>query len=711
MKPNDGSWKVARKYLHVARRASNSLPSREGICHFNIKMNAFFRTALLALPLAFSAPVFAAGSDLPALNPAIFTSKNAPAGAIWLDSLDLANFVQGHGKAMAAESISDKPLTMAGVVYPHGVGTHAESRANIDLKGNAVRFATMFGIDAETKDKGSAALRITVDGQLRLETPTMRGGQPPIKVDVDLRGAQTMRLEVLSGVDASWAHGDLAGAVLFLTPAAIKEGEAAFPILVPPPPQAAGKLPPFRSAPPQPRINGTRLVGASPGKPFLHLIPATGRGPLVYSAQNLPEGLSLDAKTGIISGRIARAGNYSVQLGVKGPAGSDRRILRIECGPNKLALTPILGWNAWSVFGEWVTARGVAEQADWMVKSGLAARGWQYIIIDDTWQSRRDADGTIGANRRFGSMKSLSEYVHSKGLKIGLLSAATPGTCSGFAGSAGWEEKDAALYERWGIDFVKYDWCPDDARKGAAKREEIIESYKKMRQALDKTNRDIVLSMVTYNFGGDPPSLGREAGAQMWRTSSGIIDSWDSLSSVAFGQEGHVGKSGPGGWADFGPLMVGRFTPRNPHFSNLKPDEQKLQVTAWVVGASPMVITCDMSQLDPNNFYRLGSALLLNPEVLEVHQDELGRPAKVLRGGDLQVWTRELAGGRVAVGIFNRRWGKERVTISMSDLGLSGAQPVRDLWAGKELGPPAGEFTVEVPSHGAHLLVAGPPAP
>lgn len=659
------------------------------------------RSALLLASVAVSVPAFA--QDVGAL----ISGKQAPPNAVWLETLDLKNISQGWGEPGVAESVKDQPLTIKGRVFAHGVGTHARALLTADLKGNATRFATFFGVDDETRGLGSVSMRVLVDGQVKFQSAEVKGGDAPLLVDVDLRGAQEMRLEITEGENANEDHADLGGAAIFLTPAAFKQGEAAFPILPPPPPRAASEVPPVLSAPLSPQINGARIAGVSPNKPFLYLIATTGKGPLTFSARSLPAGLSLDAKTGIISGRIAQPGTYEVTLEAKGPLGIDSKPLRIVCGAGKMALTPILGWNAWSVFGEWVTARDVAKQADFLVESGLAARGWQYVMVDDTWQSRRDADGTLGANRRFGSMKSLCEYVHSKGLKIGLASSATPNSCNGFAGSAGWEDKDAALYARWGIDLVKYDWCPESAKKNDAKRDEMVAAFKKMRGALDKTDRDIALSMVTYGFGGPAPDLGRDSGAQMWRVSDGIIDTWESMSKVAFGQEGTLSRGGPGGWNDLGQLMVGRFTPRNAHFSNLSPDEQKLQVTAWAMAASPLIISCDLSQLDPSFFYRLATPLLTNTEMLAIDQDPLGQPATVVRAGEAQVWTRPLADGRLAVGLLNRGWGHQSIAASWDELKLSGPQRVRDVWAGRDMGMLDKEIKVDVKGRGASLFIVG----
>jgi alpha-galactosidase len=470
------------------------------------------------------------------------------------------------------------------------------------------------------------------------------------------------------------------------------------------------------------------LVGVSPGKPFLFRVPATGKAPLQFKATGLPAGLTLDAKTGIITGRVAQSGSYKATIRVKNSVGNDAEPLSIEVGPGKMMLTPMLGWNSSTVFGELVTAKLVAEQADFMISSGLAARGWNTIIVDDTWQSRREPDGTIGSNRRFGSMKSLVAYVHSLGLKFGLLSAATPLTPSGYAGSDGFEERDAKLYASWGVDVVKYDWGAESGRKEGTTREQVVAAYKRMRQALDKTDRDIALHVVNYGFGGSASEIGIESGAQMWTITESLIDASASLERALFNQPNNLSIGKPGRWNDLGQLKIGRFTPRNPRFSFLTPHEQKLQVTAWTIAQSPMILSADMSQLDPNGFYRIATPLLMNPEVLAIHQDASGKQAQRVAVPELdgdgkpvpppepnaqvwvnvQVWKRELADGRIAVAFLSRHPNPQRSEVTWANLGITGLKRVRDVWNRKDVGQLDTKLSVELPSRGAALFVIGP---
>ncbi len=188
-------------------------------------------------------------------------------------------------------------------------------------------------------------------------------------------------------------------------------------------------------------------------------MPASGEPPLEFGAENLPAGLTLDPRTGIISGSLAQAGTTVVAVTVKNPLGTARGNLTIVGGRHKLALTPPMGWNSWVIWAGVVTDEKVRAAADAMVKFGLAAHGFQYVNIDDTWAAPRNAKGEIQSNSRFPDMKALADYVHSKGLKLGIYSSPGPYSCGGYTGSYQHERQDAETFAKWGVDYLKYDWC------------------------------------------------------------------------------------------------------------------------------------------------------------------------------------------------------------------------------------------------------------
>jgi len=459
---------------------------------------------------------------------------------------------------------------------------------------------------------------------------------------------------------------------------------------------------------PVPRINGPKVFGVRPGSPIDFSIPATGARPITYAADQLPQGLSLDAERGRITGAIQKRGEYVVKLSARNELGESTRRFTIVVG-DRIALTPPLGWNSWNCFGSDVDDSKIRAAADAMVATGLADYGWTYINIDDCWMVRpdakdpllggtpRDANGMIRSNGRFPDMSSLGSYVHGKGLKLGIYSSPGPLTCAGFTGSYGFETQDARQFAAWGVDYLKYDWCSyGDVAKDLS-RPELRKPYSTMRSALDGVKRDIVYSLCQYGM-GDVWEWGAEVGGNSWRTTGDITDTWESMSGIGFGQAGIEKFAGPGHWNDPDMLVVGWVgwgSQLRP--TRLKPYEQITHITLWSLLASPLLIGCDLTRLD-----EFTTKLLTNDEVLEVNQDPLGRQARrASKDSTLEVWARELEDGSLAVGLFNRGESAAKVTARWEDLGLNGRRTVRDLWRQKDLGTVSTELTATVARHGA----------
>ena len=561
-------------------------------------------------------------------------------------------------------------------------------------------------MDDETDHKGSVVFSVRVDGKIAAQTPVLHGGDTPQKVSVDLTGAQKMTLLVADGGDGiNYDHADWGGALLTLVPGAAVKPEAL--TLTAAPPRLTMPAPD-----PHPAIHGPRLVGATPGKPFLFLIPATGDGPLVYAAKPLPAGLMVDAQTGIISGALAKAGTTPVTLTVRGPRGTAKRTLTIVGGAHKLALTPPLGWNSWNVWADHVDAGKVKDAADEMIAAGLARHGFQYVNIDDTWEAGhsenagRDAQGNIETNGKFPDMPGLAAYIHSKGLKIGIYSGPGPTTCGGYTASYQHEAQDAATYAKWGFDYLKYDWCSYDRVVHGDHTLPVLEKpYDVMGAALAAQPRDIVFSLCQYGM-GDVWKWGASTGGNSWRTTGDIEDNWGSLHSIYERQAGHEAYAGPGHWNDPDMLMVGIVGKGNVHPTRLTPNEQILHISMWCLLSSPLLIGCDMTKLDPFTL-----ALLTNDEALDINQDPLGKPAGLMskNAEDGEVWARPLFDGTHAVGLVNGDLEPHVLTVRWSDLGVTGPQPVRDLWLHENAGSFPGSYSVEVPPHGAVLLKIGRP--
>jgi alpha-galactosidase len=627
------------------------------------------------------------------------SAEALPPGALWLESLDISKMTQEYGEPHAGHSVDSRPLTLKGKVYPHGVGTHARSEFQVSLQGTATEFLSMVGVDDERTGSGSVTFQVWVDGKLAADSGVMHGGDTPKLLDIKLTGAKRLTLIVGDANDGiNDDHADWAGAMLLLAPGAKARPQAVGVPIEPPLPIASGHSP-------RPAIHGPRIVGTTPGHPFLFLIPATGEGPLTFSARNLPAGLTLDKQAGILSGTLRKAGTTDVEVTVRGPRGIARRTLRIVGGEHKLALTPPMGWNSWNVWAGAVDDAKVRAAADWMVKSGLAAHGFRYINIDDTWEAGRDANGEITSNEKFPDMKALAAYVHSKGLMLGIYSSPGPKTCGGYEGSYQHEVQDAKTYARWGIDYLKYDWCSyGDVATGEG-LEKLQKPYRVMREALDKADRDITFSLCQYGM-GDVWQWGGQIGGNCWRTTGDINDSWGSLQSIAFAQDGHEKFAGPGHWNDPDMLVVGKLGwGPSIHPTHLTPNEQITHITMWCLLSSPLLLGCDLSQLD-----KFTLDLMTNDEVLAINQDPLGKPAgRRAHDGMTEAWARPLWDGTIAVGLFNRGPQSAIVTAKWSDLGLTGRQPVRDLWQQKNLGMAQDVFRAQVPAHGAILLKIGRP--
>ena len=356
---------------------------------------------------------------------------------------------------------------------------------------------------------------------------------------------------------------------------------------------------------------------------------------------------------------------------------------------NGLAKTPPMGWNSWNRFAGRIDDKTVREIADAMVSSGMQKAGYVYVNIDDTWEAGRDANGNIQTNKKFPDMKALADYVHSKGLKLGIYSGPGPRTCAGFEGSYGHEAQDAKTYASWGIDYLKYDWC---SAGQIWKDEDMQAVYQKMGEALQASGRPIVYSLCQY--GRDHvETWGAAVGGNLWRTTGDIGDRWASMSSIGFDKQvGLDSYAGPGHWNDPDMLEIGN--------GGMSDTEYRTHMSLWSLLAAPLLAGNDVRTMTPAT-----RDILTNTEVIAIDQDPLGKEAKRLaKDGDLEVWARPLQNGDMAVGLFNRGSGEAKVTVTWQELGLSGSHKVRDLWAHADRGSAADNYSADVPSHGVVLI-------
>ena len=350
-----------------------------------------------------------------------------------------------------------------------------------------------------------------------------------------------------------------------------------------------------------------------------------------------------------------------------------------------LAPTPPMGWNSWNKFGCNVSDKLIREMADAVVSSGMQAAGYQYVNIDDCWQVSRDASGTIVADpARFPSgIKALADYVHGKGLKLGIYTDAGTGTCEKRPGSLNHEVQDAKTYASWGIDYVKIDWCNAEGLDPEVQ-------YAKLRDALANSGHPIVFSIC--NWGVKTPWRWGPATGNLWRTTGDINDTYDRMSLIGFGQNGLEKFSGPGHWNDPDMLEVGN--------GGMKRDEYRTHMALWALLAAPLLAGNDLRNMSPET-----KELLLNTEVLAVDQDAKGvQGHRVWEEGPLEIWVKPLADGSHAVGLFNRSESATQMTLDFKSIGAPASAKLRDLLDHKDLGIAQNSYSAEVPTHGVVLV-------
>ncbi len=356
---------------------------------------------------------------------------------------------------------------------------------------------------------------------------------------------------------------------------------------------------------------------------------------------------------------------------------------------NGLAKTPPMGWNSWNKFAGRVDDAAVRGMADAMASNGMKEAGYQYINIDDTWEAGRDAQGNITTNKKFPDMKALADYVHGKGLRIGIYSSPGPNTCAGYEGSYGHEKQDAQTYAAWGIDYLKYDWC---GARNLYTDQEMRALYQGMGDALLKAGRPILYSLCQYGR-AEVWKWGADVGANAWRTTGDIRDTWDSMTTIGFSQDELAPWAGPGRWNDPDMLEIGN--------GGMNDEEYKTHMSLWSILAAPLLAGNDLRNMPPAIL-----EILTNREVIAVNQDKDGKQGRrITKSGDQEVWARPLFDGGQAIGLFSRGSTPAKITVKWSDLGLKSAPArVKDLWAHSDLKLNGAEYSVTVPAHGVVLL-------
>lgn len=372
-----------------------------------------------------------------------------------------------------------------------------------------------------------------------------------------------------------------------------------------------------------------------------------------------------------------------------------------------LAKTPPMGWNSWNKFGCNVSEKLIMETADAMVLSGMKDAGYQYVVIDDCWQIARDSLGFIVADpQRFPSgIKALADYIHSKGLKFGIYSCAGDKTCAGRPGSRGHEYQDALMYAKWGVDYLKYDWCSTENLNA-------LGAYTTMSRAIREAGRPIVLSICEWG-GNKPWEWGAEVG-HMWRTTGDIYDCFDceyshgtwsswGVMKILDMQDGLREYAGPGHWNDPDMLEVGN--------GGLTVNEGRAHFSMWCMLAAPLIAGNDLTSMSEETL-----EILTNTDAIAINQDALGiQGFKFAAKDSVETWFKPLENGDWAVCFLNRSSTPAKVgfdwktkvydDFSKRDLGATkSVYQVFDVWKKKSLGDTNTSLNEEVPGHDVLML-------
>ncbi|WP_404420453.1 putative Ig domain-containing protein [Nibricoccus sp. IMCC34717] len=476
-----------------------------------------------------------------------------------------------------------------------------------------------------------------------------------------------------------------------------------------------------------PRINGPSVFGFTPGNPVLYSIPATGERPMTFGALGLPDGLSIDSQTGRISGKLGARGDYPIVLVAENKHGRAEKRFTLKCG-DEICLTPPLGWNSWNCWAISVDQEKVARAARAFVRLGLDRHGWTYINIDDGWQGARGGkELAIQPNEKFPDMAGLSREVHGLGLKLGIYSSPWKTTYGNYVGGTSddprgsWTKveggfdkysighkqgthtfapQDARQFAAWGIDYLKYDWFPNN-----------VEHTREMSLALRASGRDIVFSLSN----NAPFAIAAELSkwANCWRTTGDIVDGWEttgqwwehSVTEIGFNQDRWAQHQRPGHYNDADMLVLGHvgWGPAL-HKTHLTPAQQYSHVSLWCMLSAPMLLGCDLDQMDD---FTLG--LLTNDEVLALNQDALCvQASRVGTLGAVDVYQKPLEDGTVALGFFNRGNSEAAVSLKLNELELNDTYTARDLWRQSDVGVFTKILPAKVEAHGVLLYKLSP---
>lgn len=629
-----------------------------------------------------------------------------------LSSLDITKMTCGWGTPKKNLSIDGNPLTLKGIVYASGVGTHASSRIIVKLNGAVTHFVGSVGIDDEvagfckgSSTNGVADYRVILKAENGDEkvmgSGTIRSTDTDVPTfDIDCNGWKYLILEALDGGSDAYDHIDWVNAYFeymeqnSTPPAIVSEEEVGA------------------------QLACATTVFSQPGVRFMQKIRASSPA-ATLSVSGLPEGLTWNAKRQLVEGIINETGVYTYTVTVQNDGNTENKEITLTVSDELQQPVPFMGWLSWNVIEGNISETVVRTVADRMVDLGLADAGYRYLVMDDLWHAKARESGTNkplpDAAKFPNGLKPVADYVHGKGLKFGIYSDAADRTCAGAYGSFGYEEIDARQYAEWGVDLLKYDYCfaPADVETSSTR-------YKTMGDALKNSGRNILFYMCEWGV-REPWKWGAETGATTWRCTYDTRDCWVGvnggigITQSINGMKDLWAYSGPNRFNDADMMCVGIHGTGKSSSDlcqkvGMTQTEYKTQFALWCMWSSPLTLSFDLTK----DLSAADRELITNEELIALNQDRMGQQAEFIgEENSLQTYMKDLENGDVAVAVVNLgAASKSQVEIDFSTLPAleSGKQYlVRDLWKKEDVGTFTDSYTIpRIASHETKVFRLSP---
>jgi len=633
-----------------------------------------------------------------------------------LSSLEIGKITNGWGTVKANKSIDGNPITLNDTVYTSGVGLHATGQVIVKLNGAVTRFVARLGIDDEVRSEvlkspsmyGLCDYSVTLkaeNGDMRtVSEGTLRYGQNPTPlIDVDCNGWKYLILDFPEGGGEanSCDHVDIANAYF-----EYHEQNSTPPVIVTEQEMSSS-------------LACAKIVYSLPGVRFMQKIKPINPDAAV-SVSGLPAGLTWNAKRSLVEGVIEAEGEYTYDVTASFDGETTTEQIKLTVSSDLQQPVPFMGWLSWNVFEEEIDESKIHAVADAMVRYGLDDAGYRYLCLDDLWHASSRESGTgrpLYSTAKFpAGMNALTDYVHAKGLKIGIYSDAAERTCAWAYGSLGYEEIDAKQYADWGFDLLKYDYCGAPTDKATAQAR-----YKKMGDALRDCGRDILFYMCEWGV-REPWKWGAETGATCWRCTYDTRDCWNGatggigiLQSIE-GMKDIWPYSGVNRFNDADMMCIGLHgTGKSSNDlcatgPGMTQTEYRTQFALWCMWGSPLTLSFDVRHISDEDL-----AIITNEELIAIDQDRMGQQAEFIGETDgIQVYAKDLENGDVALAILNLNSAARDVTVdfgTISALDPEKEYTLRDLWQKKSVGEYTGSYSVNVASHETKVYRLSPKEP